>query len=109
MAFVLPRTESMLQMTSRVQRLGPNLLLQVPAEALHHLLRLPPHPLAPDFRIPDAVHCRRVQFVRIGVQERRSHFFDFLVAEDVFAVVIFRVVLDQSGCLELVVVDLRVA
>ena len=99
----------MLQMTSRVQRLGPNLLLQVPPEALHHLLRLPPHPLASDFIVPNAVHCCRVQFVRVGVQERRSDFLDILVAEDVFAVVIFRAVLDQSGSFELVVVDLGVA
>ena len=96
-------------MTPRVQRLGPNLLLHVPSEALHHLLRLPPHPLAADLVVEHVVHGRRVQFVRVGVQERRSDFRNLLVPEDVLAVVVGRVVLDHAGGFELLVVELGVA
>lgn len=99
----------MLQVTPGVQRLGPNLLLHVPAEALHHRLCLPPHPLVLGLNVENVVHGRRVQFVRVGVQEGRSDFLDRLVAEDVFAVVVFRVVLDYAGGIELVAVRLVVA
>ncbi len=101
----------MLQMATRVQRLGPNLLLHVPAEPGHHVLRRAPHPLTPDNQVENVGHRRRVHFVRVGVQERGPDRFDVLVVvvEHAFAVVVGRVVLDDSGALELAVVGLGVA
>lgn len=94
----------MLQMTARVERLRPHLLFHVPSEPLHHGLGFAPHPLAPEFVVENVVHFRRVQFVRFGVQEGRPDLCDLRVVEDVFAVVVFGVVLDRSAPLELVVV-----
>ncbi len=99
----------MLQVTARVQRLGPHLLLHVPPEQRHHVRGGAPHPLAPDLVVEDVGHGPRVQFVDVGVDEGGSDLFDGLVAEGVSVVVVGGVVLDQSRGLELGVVLLGVA
>ena len=109
MRLVLPRPKGMLQMTARVQRLGPDLLFHVPAEAADHLLGFAPHALAPDLVVEEVRHLRRVRFVGVGVQEGRPDRLDRLVVADVSAVVVFGVVLDHAGGSELLVVHLRVA
>ena len=99
----------MLQVTARVQRLGPHLLLHVTPEPRHHVRGGAPHPLAPDLVVEDVVHGPRVHFVDVGVDEGGSDLFDGSVAEGVSVVVIGGVVLDQSRGLELGVVLLGVA
>lgn len=99
----------MLQMTPRVQRLRPHLLFHIPSEPLHHQLRFAPHPLAPEFVVEMVAHLRRVQLVRVGVQERRPAEHHLLAVVVVVVVVVFGIVLDPSGALELLVVHLRVA
>lgn len=66
---ILPRAERVLQMAARVERLGPDVLLHIPSESRHHLLRVAPHPLTPEFVVENVVHGRRVQLIRVGVQE----------------------------------------
>lgn len=97
-------------MTPRVQRLRPHLLFHIPSEPLHHRLRFAPHALAPDFVVEMVAHLRRVQLVRVGVQERRPGEQPLLLAVVVVVVVVvFGIVLDPCGALELLVVRLRVA
>lgn len=67
---VPPGAERPLQVTARVQRLGPDLLLHVPAaEPGQHVLARAPHALAPDPVVEDVVHPRRVGFVDVCVEE----------------------------------------
>ena len=96
-------------MAARVERLGPDMLLQIPSEPRHHLLRITPHALAPEFVVENVVQGRGIQLIRVGVQERGSDFLDTFIVQHVLAIVVFGVVLDHSGSLELIVVDLRVA
>lgn len=114
-AQVPPGAKRVLQMAARVQHLGPDLLLHVPAELLYHVFCFPPHALAADLVVEHLVHFRRVCFVHVCVQERwpDGRFQFFAAAEDVVVglpvVVVARVVLHHPRGLELLVVDLRVA
>ena len=105
---VPPRAKGVLEVAARVQRLGPDLLLDVAAEAGDGRLGGAPHALAAELVVEDVVERRGVQLVDVGVQEGGSS----LVVPPLSwgaVVVVGRVVLDCAGGLESVVVHAGVA
>ena len=113
----------LLQVTARVQRLGPHLLLHVPAseEPVGRLLLGAPHPLAGYDVVERVGELGGVRFENVGVQEGgggdgcRLVFFFFWASGagglgvGAVGVVFVGVVLDHSGCDECFVVGLGVA
>ena len=109
---VAPRAKRPLQMTPRVQRLGPHLLLHVPPEHRDRFFPGAPHALAAEGIGEDAVHFRGVGGYGVCVEEGRVDDVccvggDVVVA--VAVVVVGGVVLDHPRRDEQLVVRLRVA
>ena len=64
----LPRLEAILQLTSRIQRLTPDLFLHIPSKHLHYALFGPPHTHI-DLRSKGVGYFRGIHFVSLGMDK----------------------------------------